>query len=48
MSLHVPEEAHRHPHELLGDAILGLNDGLMTTLVWLYLEVLYLLARLRR
>src|SRR5579872_2095004 len=34
MALHVPDEAHAHPHELLGDFILGLNDGVVTTLVF--------------
>jgi VIT1/CCC1 family predicted Fe2+/Mn2+ transporter len=28
------EEQHAHPHELIGDVILGLNDGLVTTLVF--------------
>jgi VIT1/CCC1 family predicted Fe2+/Mn2+ transporter len=28
------EERHHHPHELLGDFILGLNDGVVTTLVF--------------
>ncbi|MBV9282859.1 MAG: VIT1/CCC1 transporter family protein [Chloroflexi bacterium] len=27
-------ELHQHPHELLGDALLGLNDGVATTLVF--------------
>lgn len=27
-------ELHRHPHELLGDVLLGLNDGIATTLVF--------------
>jgi VIT1/CCC1 family predicted Fe2+/Mn2+ transporter len=30
----IGEEQHHHPHELLGDAILGLNDGIATTLVF--------------
>lgn len=34
MSWHIAEEQHRHPHEWLGDAILGLNDGIVTTLVF--------------
>lgn len=34
MSFHVAEEQHRHPHELLGDLVLGLNDGIVTTLVF--------------
>src|SRR5713101_3539265 len=27
-------EQHHHPHELLGDVLLGLNDGIATTLVF--------------
>lgn len=34
MSWHITEEQHRHPHEYVGDAILGLNDGITTTLVF--------------
>lgn len=34
MSWHVPDEWHRHPHEFLGDIILGLNGGIVTTLVF--------------
>src|SRR6266496_2995384 len=34
MSLHLVDERHRHPHELLGSVILGLNDGIVTTLVF--------------
>lgn len=34
MSTHFSTEIHRHPHELLGDVILGLNDGIATTLVF--------------
>lgn len=34
MSLHLAEEQHRHPHELIGDFVLGLNDGIVTTLVF--------------
>jgi VIT1/CCC1 family predicted Fe2+/Mn2+ transporter len=34
MAWHVREEQHRHPHPWLGDAILGLNDGIVTTLVF--------------
>src|SRR5437660_1049922 len=34
MSWHMVEEQHRHPHELIGDVILGLNDGIVTTLVF--------------
>lgn len=31
---YAPKEQHRHPHEFLGDALLGLNDGIATTLVF--------------
>jgi len=31
---HTYTERHRHPHELLGDVLLGLNDGIATTLVF--------------
>jgi VIT1/CCC1 family predicted Fe2+/Mn2+ transporter len=31
---YVAQEQHRHPHALLGDALLGLNDGIATTLVF--------------
>jgi predicted membrane protein (TIGR00267 family) len=31
---HVRGELHHHPHELLGEVILGLNDGITTTLVF--------------
>lgn len=34
MSWHVPDEQHPHPHEFFGDIILGLNDGIVTTLVF--------------
>ncbi|GAC1628687.1 MAG: hypothetical protein NVS4B2_10000 [Chloroflexota bacterium] len=34
MSWHIADEQHGHPHELLGDALLGLNDGIATTLVF--------------
>lgn len=34
MSWHTTEEQHQHPHEYIGDAILGLNDGITTTLVF--------------
>lgn len=34
MSRYIATELHRHPHELLGDALLGLNDGIATTLVF--------------
>jgi VIT1/CCC1 family predicted Fe2+/Mn2+ transporter len=34
MSWHTKKELHQHPHELLGDALLGLNDGIATTLVF--------------
>lgn len=34
MSWHITEEQHQHPHEYIGDAILGLNDGITTTLVF--------------
>jgi VIT1/CCC1 family predicted Fe2+/Mn2+ transporter len=34
MSRSVEAEQHRHPYELLGDVILGLNDGIVTTLVF--------------
>jgi VIT1/CCC1 family predicted Fe2+/Mn2+ transporter len=34
MSALMAEELHHHPHELLGDVILGLNDGVVTTLVF--------------
>jgi VIT1/CCC1 family predicted Fe2+/Mn2+ transporter len=34
MSWSVEAEQHRHPYELLGDVILGLNDGIVTTLVF--------------
>lgn len=34
MSWHIAEEEHQHPHEYIGDAILGLNDGITTTLVF--------------
>lgn len=34
MSWHINEEQHQHPHEYIGDAILGLNDGITTTLVF--------------
>jgi VIT1/CCC1 family predicted Fe2+/Mn2+ transporter len=34
MSWHIAGEEHHHPHELLGDVILGLNDGITTTLVF--------------
>lgn len=34
MSWHIGEEVHRHPYQLLGDVILGLNDGITTTLVF--------------
>ena len=34
MALPLPGEQHQHPHELLGDVLLGLNDGIATTLVF--------------
>src|SRR5438874_2171704 len=34
MAVHLPGERHHHPHELLGDVLLGLNDGIATTLVF--------------
>jgi len=34
MSWHIGEEVHQHPYQLLGDVILGLNDGITTTLVF--------------
>jgi VIT1/CCC1 family predicted Fe2+/Mn2+ transporter len=34
MSARMADEVHHHPHALLGDFILGLNDGLVTTLVF--------------
>jgi VIT1/CCC1 family predicted Fe2+/Mn2+ transporter len=34
MSLASAGERHHHPHELLGDVLLGLNDGIATTLVF--------------
>ncbi len=34
MSWHTTEEQHQHPHAYIGDAILGLNDGITTTLVF--------------
>lgn len=34
MSWHFEAEEHRHPHQLLGHVILGLNDGILTTLVF--------------
>src|SRR5947209_7697724 len=34
MSWHIEAEQHQHPYELLGDIILGLNDGIVTTLVF--------------
>ena len=34
MSRHIVEEQHRHPHEFIGDVLLGLNDGIATTLVF--------------
>lgn len=34
MPLSVTEEEHRHPHEFLGDFVLGLNDGIVTALVF--------------
>jgi VIT1/CCC1 family predicted Fe2+/Mn2+ transporter len=34
MSWHMSDEQHQHPHEYIGDAILGLNDGITTTLVF--------------
>jgi len=34
MSRHIAEEQHRHPHEFVGDLLLGLNDGIATTLVF--------------
>ena len=29
-----PDEQHAHPSELIGEVILGLNDGIVTTLVF--------------
>ena len=34
MSWHIIGEQHPHPHEFLSDVILGLNDGVVTTLVF--------------
>jgi vacuolar iron transporter family protein len=34
MSWSFATEQHRHPHQLLGDILLGLNDGIATTLVF--------------
>lgn len=34
MSWHIAEELHQHPYELIGEVILGLNDGITTTLVF--------------
>jgi hypothetical protein len=34
MSRHIAEEHHRHPHEFVGDLLLGLNDGIAPTLVF--------------
>jgi vacuolar iron transporter family protein len=34
MSWHNEVELHRHPYALLGDVILGFNDGIVTTLVF--------------
>lgn len=34
MARHVLEEEHHHPHEFIGDMLLGLNDGIATTLVF--------------
>jgi vacuolar iron transporter family protein len=34
MSFHIAGEQHHHPHEALGDFVLGLNDGIVTTLVF--------------
>jgi VIT1/CCC1 family predicted Fe2+/Mn2+ transporter len=34
MSRHLSSEQHHHPNELIGDVLLGLNDGLATTLVF--------------
>src|SRR5579884_3456254 len=34
MTWHMAEEQHHHPHEFIGDIILGLNDGITTTLVF--------------
>ncbi|MGI8826943.1 MAG: VIT1/CCC1 transporter family protein [Chloroflexota bacterium] len=34
MSWHIAGEQHSHPYELLGDLLLGLNDGVATTLVF--------------
>jgi len=34
MSRHAMQEQHVHPHELIGDVLLGLNDGIATTIVF--------------
>src|SRR5947209_3506049 len=34
MSWHIGEELHKHPYEMIGEVILGLNDGITTTLVF--------------
>src|SRR5437588_8562003 len=34
MSWSLETEQHRHPYQFLGDVILGLNDGMVTTLVF--------------
>jgi VIT1/CCC1 family predicted Fe2+/Mn2+ transporter len=34
MAFHLAGEVHPHPYELLGDLVLGLNDGVVTTLVF--------------
>jgi len=34
VSRYIIGEQHQHPHEFLSDVILGLNDGIVTTLVF--------------
>jgi VIT1/CCC1 family predicted Fe2+/Mn2+ transporter len=34
VSRHIRGELHHHPLQLLGEVILGLNDGITTTLVF--------------